>query len=140
MGHLAGNGKIQLPGRRKISRRGSVGPGPGKSLRSGQSSSGVGVGNALVFSQEKHCGSYCGFEHQRVQFEVCVAEPLQAITAILPGSNWSCLSLCILLQDALSEVTKNYPLLKLRVFVGDITAFMNGINKELGEMAEKVLK
>ena len=48
----------------------------------------------------------CGyFEHQRpVQFEGCVAEPLRTITAILPGSKWSCLLLRIVLQDALSEV------------------------------------
>ena len=52
----------------------------------------------------------CGyFEHQRcVQFEGCAAEPLQTITAILPGSKWSCLLLRIVLQDALSEVTKIY--------------------------------
>ena len=50
----------------------------------------------------------CGYvEHQRrVQFEGCVAEPLRTITAILPGSKWSCLLLRIVLQDALSEVTK----------------------------------
>ena len=35
---------------------------------------------------------------------------------------------------------KTYPLLTSRVFVDDITAFMNGRNKELVEMAEKVLK
>ena len=59
----------------------------------------------------------CGyFEHQRrVQFEGCVAEPLQTITAILPGSKWSCLLLRIVLQDALSEVTKFDPPLMLRV-------------------------
>ena len=78
------------------------------------------------------------FGHQRrVQFEGCVAEPFQSITAILPGSTWSCFVLRIALQDALSEVTKNYPSLKLRVFVDDITAFMNGRNKELVEMAQK---
>ena len=46
----------------------------------------------------------CGyFEHQkRVQFEGCAAEPVQTITAILPGSEWG----CFLLRDALSEVTK----------------------------------
>ena len=50
----------------------------------------------------------CGyFEHQRrVQFEGCVAEPLRTITAILPGSKWSCLLLRIVLQDAFSEETK----------------------------------
>ena len=55
----------------------------------------------------------CGyFEHQmRVQFEGCAAEPLRTITAILPGSTWSCLRLRIVLQDALSEAP-----LKLRVF------------------------
>ena len=50
----------------------------------------------------------CGyFEHQRqVQFEGCVAELLQTIMAILPGSKWSCLLFRIVLKDALSEVTK----------------------------------
>ena len=34
----------------------------------------------------------CYFEHQRrVQLEGCAAEPLRTITAILPGSKWSCL-------------------------------------------------
>ena len=81
------------------------------------------------------------FEHQRrVQFEGCMAEQLQSITAIVPGSNWSCLLLRIMLQDALSEVTKNCPHLKLRVFVDDITAFMSGRNKELVEVAQKHLK
>ena len=63
------------------------------------------------------------FEHQRrVQFEGCVEEPLQTIPAILPGSKWSCLLLRSVLQDALSEVLKIHPPLKLKVFVDDITA------------------
>ena len=47
----------------------------------------------------------CGyFEHQRrVQFEGCAGEPPTTITAILPGSKWSCLLLRIVLQDAFSE-------------------------------------
>ena len=33
----------------------------------------------------------CYFEHQRrVHFEGCAAEPLRPITAIFPGSKWSC--------------------------------------------------
>ena len=65
------------------------------------------------------------FEHQRsVQFEGCVAEPLRTITAILPGSKWSCLLLRVVLQGALSEVTNIYPPLKLRVFVDEITALL----------------
>ena len=80
------------------------------------------------------------FEHERrVQFEGCVAEPLRTITAILPLSKWSCLLLRIVLQVAMSEVTKNYPLLKLRVFVDDITALLIGKNQVVPEMAWKVL-
>ena len=61
------------------------------------------------------------FEHQRpVQFEGCVAEPPQTITAILRGSKWSCFLHRKLLQDAPSEVTQIYPPLKLRASVGDI--------------------
>ena len=45
--------------------------------------------------------------------------------------------LAIVLQDALSEVTKIYPPLKLRVFVDDITALVKGRNKEVAEMAKK---
>ena len=56
-------------------------------------------------------------------------EPLQT-TAILPGTKWSCLLLHIVLQDALSEVMKVYPPLKLKLFVEDVTAFMEGRNKE----------
>ena len=73
----------------------------------------------------------CGyFEHQRrVQFEGCAAEPLRTITAILPGSKWSCLLLRIVLQNALSEVMKFYPPSKLRVFVDDIHSAIERIKK-----------
>ena len=68
----------------------------------------------------------CGYfeQERRVQFDRCAAEPLQTITAILSGSKWSCLLLRIVLQDALSEVTKIYPPLKLRVFLDDIAALL----------------
>ena len=44
------------------------------------------------------------------------------------------------LQDALSEVMKVYPPLKLRVLVDDVTAFMDERYKDLPGIAEKVLK
>ena len=75
-----------------------------------------------------------------MQFEGCVAVLLQTNTAILPGSKWSCLLLRIVLQDALSEVTKIYQPLKLRVFVDDITALLIGRNKGVAEMAKKVMR
>ena len=46
----------------------------------------------------------------------------------------------IVLQEALSEVTKIYPPLKLRVFVDDITALLMVKNKEVAEVAKKVMK
>ena len=57
----------------------------------------------------------CGYlEHQRrLQFEGCVADLLRTITAILFGSKWSCLLLCLVLQDTLSEVVKVYPPFKV---------------------------
>ena len=92
--------------------------------------------------QRKILRVLCGYlEHQRrVQFEGCVAKPLQTITAILPGSKWSCLLLRIVLQDALSEVTKFYPPLKLRVFEDDTTAPLIDRKKKVAEMAKKVMK
>ena len=83
----------------------------------------------------------CGyFEHQRrVKFEGCVAEPLRTITPSCQGqSGVACFH--VVLQDALGEVTKNYPPLKLRVFVDDITALLRGKNKEVAEMAKNVIK
>ena len=77
-----------------------------------------------------------------MQFEGCAAEPLTTITAILPGSKWSCLLLRIVPQDALSEVTKIYPSLKLRVFIDDVTALVksggNGKQKVMKELKEEV--
>ena len=40
----------------------------------------------------------------------------------------------------LSEVTNNYLVLKLRVFVDDITALVKGRNQEVAEMAKMVMK
>ena len=83
------------------------------------------------------CGLF-RISQRRVQFEGCVAGPLQAITAVLFRSKWSCLLLRIVLQDALGEVKKVYPL--LRDFVDDITAFTEGPNTELPGIAEKGLE
>ena len=81
----------------------------------------------------------CGyFEHQRrVQLEGCG----RAVTDHLghpARSKWSCSR--IVLQDALSEVVKIYPPLKLRVLVDDITALVKGRNKEVADMAKKVMQ
>ena len=62
-----------------------------------------------------------------------MAKPLHTITATLPGSKCSCSLLRFVLQDALSEVTKINPPLKLRVFVDDITALLMVRNKEVAE-------
>ena len=69
-----------------------------------------------------------------------MVEPLQTITAILLVSNWSSLLLRIVLQDALGEVMKVCPPMKLKVFVDDIKAFLEGRDKELPGIGEKVLR
>ena len=98
-----------------------------------------GLGRRFSASHGRSCGCCpVTFEHQRrVQLEGCVAEPPQTITAMLLGSQWSCLLLCIVLQDALSEVMKIYPSLKLRVFVGAITALAKGRKKDVTEMSKQ---
>ena len=80
----------------------------------------------------------CGyFEHQRrVQFEGCVADPLQTIKSILFGSKWSCLLLRIVLQDAWSGSYKILPCVE----VDDITALLMVKNREVAEMTKKVTK
>ena len=97
------------------------GLGPGKGLRTGQSP-------WATHSKLRRdvLRVLCG---RRVQCDRCV-------TAILPGSKWSCLPLRIVLQEALSEVTPFYPSLKLRDFVDDISVLLKGRNKELVETAE----
>ena len=60
--------------------------------------------------------------------------------SFLFGLIWTCLLLRTVLQDALSEVMKVYPLLRLKVSVDDATAFMDGRSKELAGIAERVLK
>ena len=64
---------------------------------SGSVSLWCGPGATHFSSPRKLLRVLCGnFEHQRrMQFEGCVAEPLRTITAILPGSEWSCLLLRI---------------------------------------------
>ena len=100
-----------------------------------------GPGRRTSPSQRMISRVLCGyFEHQRVQLEGCMAEPLQTITAILAALKRSCLLLHIVLQDSLSEVTKIHPPQKLRVFVDDMTALMSGRNEEPVGSAEKVLK
>ena len=77
-----------------------------------------------------------------MQFVGCVAEPLQTITVILPGSRWSCLHLRAVLQDALSEVTKNKPVSEVEGLCGrhhrTLERKEQGIGGDDGTSVEKV--
>ena len=140
MGNSVGNGQVQIPSVRKTPGSSSHGFGSGEGLRAGQPPCGVGATH-FSFPRKILRVLFGFFEHQRrVQFEGCVAEALQTITAILPGSMWSCLLLRIVFQDALSEVTKFHPLLKLKVFIHDIIAPFMEKNKVVAEMAMKKLR
>ena len=135
--------RLKYPAVGRTSEGGVRGAGPREGLRAGQSPCGVDLGDALHLHKEDIAGALCGYlEHQRrVQFEGCVAEPLQTITTTLPGSKWSCLLLRIVcVANALSAVTKIYRPLKLRVFVDDTTALLMEKNKEVAEIAKKVMK
>ena len=112
----AGERKVQLPGRRKRSRM---------VLDLAKTCERVSIPVVLAWATHfklprKISRVLCGyFEHQRrVQFKGCAVEPLQTITATISGSKWSCLPLRIVLQDALSEVTKHHP------HLNDITALL----------------
>ena len=111
-------------GKSTRSRSCGLGPRPSEGTRAGQPSCGLGLGDAFQLSKEDVAGA---------------ADPLTTITAILPGSEWSCSHLRIVLQDALSEVTKIYLSLKLRVFIDDITALVRGNIKQVSEMVKKVM-
>ena len=60
--------------------------------------------------------------------------------AILSESKWSCLLYWIVLQDALREVTKIYPHLKIEGIRGRHHSTLDGKFKEVAEMGEKVMK
>ena len=90
MGSIDGNGEI-INGKAKSrrSRSRGFGPGPGEGIRASQPSSGRGLGAAFQLPKEDLAGA------ARL-LRACVAEPLRTITAILPGSTWSCLFFCVL--------------------------------------------
>ena len=140
--NVACNGKISLPCRAEDPGAVTLVLDLATSTRAHLLSSCVDFGDAIHQLSGEIWGVLCRyFEHQRrVQLEGCVAEPPQTITAILLGSKRSCVLLRSVSQHALSEVMKVYPPSKLKVFVDDITAFMEGRNKELAGVAEKVLK
>ena len=78
---------------------------------------------------------YLSFEHQRrVQFEGCVAEPLQTTTAIFPGSKWSVLLLRTVMQEAMSEVLNVYPQLMMKVYVDGTTIHVWDKNRKTPEV------
>ena len=65
-----------------------------------------GRGPCILAYRKKNLRILCEyFEHHReVLLEGCVADPLQTITAVLPGSQWSVLLLRIVMLDSMSEV------------------------------------
>ena len=83
----------------------------------------------------------CGyFQHQRrVQLDGCMAEPLHTVTAIFSGSKMELLALSHCVAKRNGEVMKVNPPVKVKVFVDDITAFMERRNKELAGATGGVL-
>ena len=121
VGGLDGNGEVQMQGRRRRIKEQWPRCWTWRRLSS-ESPFVVGLGNALQLPKEDLASAVRVPRAPEASAVRCVAEPLRTTTANLPGSKWSCLLRRIVLQDASSEVTKNYPPLKLRVFVDDIAA------------------
>ena len=85
----------------------TLGVEPSEGIRAGQSPCGVGLGAALQLSKKDLAGALWVLRAPETSaVRRMSVQPLRTITAILPGSTWSCLFLRIVLQDALSEVTK----------------------------------
>ena len=69
-----------------------------------------------------------------MQFEGCVADHRGHSPW---GRNGAAYSFDLCCMDSLNEVLKVYPPLKLKVFVGDITADMEGIMRSWLELQRK---
>ena len=116
--------------------------GPDEGLGKGQSSCGVGLSDALQPHKENLAGAFVGTSSTTRE---CSSKDVwrsrsRPSRLSCQGPKWSCLLLRTALQDALSEVTKIYPSLKLRVSVDDITALLVGKNREVADVAKKVMK
>ena len=138
MGNIARRGKILLalwPGSPRSDHAGAC---LGHSIRACKSPSCVGVSDTFrPFQLSVLC---CYFEHQRrVQLERCVAELLQTITAIL-FVDMDLLALSHCAAGCLESSDEGVPACAVEGFVDNITAFIEGRNKELPGMSEKVLK
>ena len=79
-----------------------------KGIRASQLSCSLGLGDAFQLPPGSSCGCFAGISNTRVECSLKVVRQshCKPFTAILPGFKWSCLLLRIVLQDALSEVTK----------------------------------
>ena len=119
VGNIDGHGKVLWQSKRRGSRGGSFGSGPGEGRAC----------QPVVWAWATHFGFprkilrvLCGyFEHQRrLMCGRAAADHHDHLARVKVEL------LRIVLQDALSEVTKIYPPLKLIVFVDDITALLKG--------------
>ena len=103
-GKFVGDGEVQIP-----SREGELGAVALQRHLSGSVSHWCGPGRHTSVSQGRYCGCCAGTSSTRGE---CSSKDV--LSAMLPGSQWSCLLRRVVLQDALSEATKIYPPLKLR--------------------------
>ena len=77
MGDPAGDGQIQLPCRRKGSRSDSIGARLDESFRVGESSSGVGFGDAFLFPKEDLAYALAATS------EVCLLNPCNVVAQLV---------------------------------------------------------
>ena len=121
--------KVLIWSRKRRSRNSSLGFfGLGNGFRASQPPCGVGLGFVRILQApmssavRRMCGGAAPDHHGHLAWV-----EVELLLRTVP-------------QDALSEVTKFYPPLQLRVFVDDITAFLMGKNEEMAEMAKQVMQ
>ena len=132
MGSIDGKVETSWKGKSRRSRSHGFGPRLGEGIRASQPSCGLGLSDARQLPKENIAGAVRLF---RAPEEGAVrrmrggaapdhhGHPARVLVELLAFTR-------IVLQEALSEVTKIYPSLKLRVFVDDTTALVKGRNKD----------
>ena len=78
----------------------------------------------MLASHQDFLRILCGYlaQGRKLRFEDTVSEPLQTITVIFPGPEWSVRRLRIVVREAVAKVFALYPDVRVRVYVDDIKA------------------
>ena len=120
MGSSDEDGEVQIQSRGRRPRSCSPVPRPGEDFRASQSPCALGLGDAFQLPNEDVAGSFVGLSSTggECSSKVVWRSRSGPSRPFCQGQSGVVCFCALFLQDALSEVTKIYPSLKLRVFCG----------------------